>query len=48
MAKICFKITQQEIDYYFLWDTYFGKPYTSPMDLGSFLVYLNEEVSSHS
>ncbi|MGO4819450.1 hypothetical protein [Flavobacterium sp. W22_SRS_FP1] len=48
MAKICFKITEQEIDYYFLWNTYWEKPGTITMDLASFMVYLNEGVSSLS
>ena len=48
MAKIVFKITQQEIDYYFLWYTYWEKPGTIPVDLASFMVYLNEGVSSLS
>ena len=48
MAKICFKITEQEIDYFFLWNTYWEKPGTIPMDLGSLMVYLNEGVSSLS
>lgn len=46
MAKIYFKISKQDIDYYFLWDSYFEKPYTIPMDLASFIVYLSEDESS--
>lgn len=46
MAKIYFKISKQDIDYYFLWDSYFEKPYTIPMDLASFMVYLSEDESS--
>jgi len=48
MAKICIKITQQEIDYFLLLDTFYELPYSLPTDLASFCVYLNEGVSSLS
>ena len=35
MTKIYVKVTQQEIDYYLLWDTFFELPYSIPMDLAT-------------
>ncbi len=46
MAKIYCKITRQDIDYYLVWNTYYEKPYTIPMDLATFMVYLTESESS--
>ena len=42
MAEIYLKINHQEIDFYVSWDTIFDLPITVPMDLATFVVYLND------
>ena len=48
MAHIYIRLNEEELDYYIVWDTYYELPYTIPMDLASFVLYLYEEDYSFS
>ena len=48
MAHVYIRLNEEELDYYVVWDTYYELPYTIPMDLASFVLYLYEEDYSFS
>ena len=48
MAHVYIRLNEEELDYYLVWDTYYELPYTIPMDLASFVLYLYEEDYSFS
>lgn len=43
MANPLIKITNNKIDYYVVWNTYYELPETIPMDLATFIVFLYEK-----
>ena len=43
MAHPYLKITNNETDYYVIWDTFYELPETFPVDLATFIVFLHEK-----